>query len=106
MKHEGLIAGGVIVAGIAAAAFTLDGSKPPERKKLAGGSEACTYHAGPMDAELIDQGASAGHRILRDILALDKRCEYVTLVLPDGTRQVMTLGPEGRKPGQPGPRSM
>ncbi|AHB50403.1 hypothetical protein W911_16080 [Hyphomicrobium nitrativorans NL23] len=106
MKYEALIAGGIIVAGITIAAFTLDGTKPLERKKLAGGSEACTYHAGPMDAELIDQGAPAGHRILRDILALDKRCEFVTLVLPDGTRQKMTLGVEGRKPGDPRPRSM
>ena len=106
MKHEGLIAGGVIVAVIAVAAFTLDGTKPPERKKLAGGSEVCTYHAGPMDAQLIDQGSPAGHRILRDILALEKRCEYVTLVLPDGTRHELKLGAEGRKPGDPRPRSM
>ena|SRR5690606_2823501 len=106
MRYEGLIAGGALLAVIVTAALTLDGSKPPERKKLAGGSEACTYHAGPMDAELIDQGAPAGHRILRDILALEKRCEYVTLVLPDGTRQRMTLGPAGRRPGDPGPKSM
>ena len=106
MKYEALLAGGIIVAGIVVAAFTLDGTKPPERKKLAGGSEACTYHAGPMDAELIDQGSPAGHRILRDILALDKRCEFVTLVLPDGTRQEMKLGVAGRKPGDPRPRSM
>lgn len=106
MRYEALLAGGVIVAGIAIAAFTLDGTKPPERKKLAGGSEACTYHAGPMDAELIDQRAPAGHRILRDILALEKRCEFVTLVLPNGTRHEMKLGAEGRKPGDPRPRSM
>ncbi|HRN84072.1 MAG TPA: hypothetical protein PK857_04565 [Hyphomicrobium sp.] len=106
MKYEALIAGGVIVAGIVVAALTLDGTKPRERKKLAGGSEACTYHAGPMDAELIDQGSPAGHRILRDILALEKRCEYVTLVLADGTRHDLKLGAAGRKPGDPRPKSM
>jgi hypothetical protein len=106
MKNEGLIAGGILIAGIAAAAFSLDGEAPPERKKLAGGSEACTYHAGPKDAEMIDEGTDAGHRILREILALDRKCEYVTLALPDGTKQVMTLGPAGRKPGDKPPASI
>ena len=106
MKHEGLIAGGVILAAVVAAALTLDGQTPPERKKLAGGSEACTYHAGPMDAELIERGTDAGQRILRDILALERKCEYVTLALPDGTKHVMKLGPAGRAPGDQGPRSM
>ena len=75
-------------------------------RKLAGGSEACTYHAGPMDAELVQEGEDAGQRILRAILALDRKCEYVTLALPDGTRQVMKLGKAGRKPGEKGPPSI
>lgn len=105
MKNEALIAGGIIVAAIVAASLTLDGKTVPN-KKIAGGTEACTYHAGPMDAELIDEGKDAGHRILRAILALEKKCEYVTLVMPDGTRQVMTLGAAGRKPGERGPSSI
>lgn len=105
MKNEALIAGGIIVAGIAVAALTLDGETVPN-KKLPGGTETCTYRAGPMDAELIDQGGDAGQRILRSILALDKKCEFVTLVLPDGTSQVMKLGKEGRKPGDKGPSSI
>lgn len=102
MKHEALLAGGIIVAAIVAASLMLDGKTVPNRK-IAGGSEACTYHAGPMDAELIDEGKDAGQRILRAILALDKKCEYVTLALPDGTRQVMKLGKAGRRPGERGP---
>ena len=105
MKNEALLAGGIIVAAIVVAAFTLDGETVPN-KKIAGGSEACTYHAGPMDAELIDKGGDAGQRILREILALDRKCEYVTLALPDERRQIMKLGKEGRKPGEPGPPSM
>lgn len=105
MKYEALAAGGIIVAGIAAAAFTLDGETVPN-KKMAGGTEACTYHAGPKDAEMIDEGGEAGRRILKDILALDKKCEYVTLALPDGTRQAMKLGKAGRKPGEQGPSSI
>jgi len=105
MKYEALFAGGIIVVAVAAAALTLDGETVPN-KKIAGGSEACTYHAGPMDADLIDEGSDAGQRILRSILALDRQCEYVTLALPDGTRQVMKLGKEGRKPGERGPPSM
>lgn len=105
MKNEALLAGGIIVAAIAVAALTLDGTTVPNRK-IAGGSEACTYHAGPMDADLIDEGADAGQRILREILALEKKCEYVTLALPDGTRQIMKLGKAGRKPGEPGPPSI
>jgi hypothetical protein len=105
MKNEALIAGGIIVAAVVVAALTLDGETVPN-KKLAGGSEACTYHAGPMDAELIDEGKDAGKRILRAILDLDRKCEYVTLALPDGTRQVMKLGKEGRKPGDKRPSSI
>ncbi|MCC7250873.1 hypothetical protein [Hyphomicrobium sp.] len=105
MKYEALLAGGIIVAAIVAAAVTLDGTTVPN-KKMAGGTEACTYHAGPLDAELIDEGKDAGQRILRAILALDRKCEYVTLALPDGTRQVMKLGKEGRKPGERGPSSI
>lgn len=105
MRYEALIAGGVIVAAIAAAALTLDGETVPNRK-LAGGSEACTYHAGPMDGDLIAEGGDAGRRILREILALEKKCEYVTLALPDGTRQVMKLGKAGRKPGERSPPSI
>jgi len=105
MKHESLIAGGIIVAVIAIAALTLDGEKVPNTK-LPGGSEVCTYHAGPMDGDLIAEGKEAGKRILREILALDHKCEYVTLAYPDGTRQVMQLGKAGRKPGDPSPRSM
>ena len=105
MKNEALLAGGIIVAAIVAASLTLDGETVPNRK-LAGGSEACTYHAGPMDAELVQEGEDAGQRILRAILALDRKCEYVTLALPDGTRQVMQLGKAGRKPGEKGPPSI
>ena len=105
MKHEALIAGGIIVVAIVVASLTLDGTTVPN-KKTAGGTEACTYHAGPMDAELIDEGGDAGQRILRAILALDRKCEYVTLALPDGTRQVMKLGKAGRKPGERGPPSI
>lgn len=105
MKHEGLIAGGLIVGAVVVAALTLDGEKVPDTK-LPGGSEACTYHAGPMDGDLIAEGKDAGQRILRQILALDHKCTYVTLAFPDGTRQVMQLGKAGRKPGDPGPRSM
>jgi hypothetical protein len=105
MKNEALIAGGIIVAGIAVAALTLDGETVPN-KKLPGGTEVCTYRAGPMDAELIDKGGDAGQRILRSILALERKCEFVTLVLPDGTSQVMKLGKEGRKPGDKGPPSI
>jgi hypothetical protein len=105
MKYEALVAGGIIVAGIVAAALTLDGNKVPNRK-IPGGTEACTYHAGPMDAELIEEGKEAGQRILRAILALDKKCEYVTLAMPDGRRQVMKLGKAGRKPGERGPPSI
>lgn len=105
MKYEGLIAGGLILGAVVAAAMTLDGETVPNAR-LAGGSEACTYHAGPMDGELIEQGSEAGQRILRDILALDHKCEYVTLSYPDGTRQVMQLGKAGRKPGERGPSSM
>ena len=106
MKNEALIAGGIIAAAVVVAALTLDGETVPEKKKLAGASEACTYHAGPMDAELIDEGKDAGQRILRAILDLDRKCEYVTLALPDGTRQVMKLGKEGRKPGDKRPSSI
>jgi hypothetical protein len=105
MKYEALLAGGIIVAGIAAAALTLDGETVPN-KKMAGGSEACTYHAGPMDGDLISEGSDAGRRILQSILALERKCEYVTLALPDGTRQVMKLGKAGRKPGERGPPSI
>jgi hypothetical protein len=73
---------------------------------MPGGSEACTYHEGPMDAELIDEGGNAGQRILREILALDRKCEYVTLARKDGTREVLKLGKEGRKPGEKGPGSI
>jgi hypothetical protein len=100
-----MIAGGIIVAAIAAASLTLDGETVPNTK-LAGGSEACTYHAGPMDGEFIEQGTDEGQRILRSVLALEHKCEYVTLAFPDGTRQVMKLGKAGRKPGDSGPRSM
>ncbi len=105
MKHEALLAGGVIVVAVVAAALTLDGETVPN-KKMAGGSEACIYHAGPMDADLISEGGDAGRRILQAVLALDRKCEYVTLALPDGTRQIMKLGKAGRAPGDPGPGSM
>jgi hypothetical protein len=105
MKYEALLAGGIIVAGIVAAALTLDGDTVPN-KKIAGGSETCTYHAGPMDGDLIAEGSDAGRRIVQEILALDRKCEYVTLALPDGTRQIMRLGKEGRKPGERGPPSI
>lgn len=105
MKYEAVIAGGVIVVAVAAAALTLDGEKIPNRK-MAGGSEACTYHAGPMDGDLINEGGNAGQRILREILALDRKCEFVTLAFPDGTREVMKLGKAGRKPGEKGPPSI
>lgn len=105
MKHEAMLAGGIIVGGIVIAALTLDGTTVPNTK-LPGGTEACTYHAGPMDAEMIDDGGDAGQRILRAILALDRKCEYVTLAMPDGTRQVMKLGKAGRKPGERGPGSI
>lgn len=105
MRYEALLAGGVIVAGIVAAALTLDGETVPN-KKMAGGSEACTYHAGPMDGDLIAEGSDAGRRIVREILSLDRKCEYVTLALPDGTRQIMKLGKDGRKPGEKGPGSI
>lgn len=105
MKHEALLAGGIIVAAVVAAALTLDGETVPNRK-MAGSSEACTYHAGPMDAELVAKGSDAGQRIIRAILALERKCEYVTLALPDGTRQAMKLGKAGRKPGDRGPSSM
>jgi len=105
MKNEALIAGGIIVAGIAAAAFTLDGETVPN-KKQPGGSAACTYHAGPMDFDLINEGADAGQRILRSILALDRVCEYVTLAYPDGSREIMKLGKAGRKPGEKAPGSI
>lgn len=105
MKHEALLAGGIIVAAIVAASLTLDGNEVPKRR-LPGGSEACTYHAGPLDAALVEEGKEAGQRVLRTILALEKKCEYVTLALPDGTRQVMKLGPAGRKPGERGPSSI
>ena len=80
--------------------------KPAQNTKLPGGSEACTYHAGPMDGDLIAEGKDAGQRILRKVLALDHSCEFVTLAFPDGTRQIMQLGKAGRKPGDPGPGSM
>lgn len=105
MKHEALLAGGIIVGAVVVAALTLDGATVPNTK-LPGGTEACTYHAGPMDAELIDEGGDAGQRILRSILALDRKCEYVTLALPDGTKQIMKLGKAGRKPGERGPSSI
>lgn len=105
MKNEALLAGGIIVVAVVAASLTLDGETVPNRK-MAGGTEACTYHAGPMDSELIDEGKEAGQRILRSILALDRKCEYVTLALPDGTRQIMKLGKAGRKPGERGPPSI
>src|SRR5690606_29564963 len=50
MNKQALLAGGIIVAAIVTASLTLDGTTVPNRK-IAGGSEACTYHAGPMDAE-------------------------------------------------------
>jgi len=105
MKYEGLVAGGLIVGAIVIASFTLDGETVPNTK-LPGGSEACTYHAGPMDGDLIAEGKDAGQRILRKVLALDHSCEFVTLAFPDGTRQIMQLGKAGRKPGDPGPGSM
>lgn len=105
MRNEALIAGGIIVAGIVAASMTLDGETVPNRK-LPGGSEVCTYHVGPKDAEMVDEGGDAGQRILREILALDKKCEYVTIAMPDGTRQVMKLGKAGRKPGEKAPPSI
>jgi len=105
MKYEPVIAGVIIVAAAATAALTLDGETVPT-KKIAGGSEACTYHAGPMDGDLIAEGTDAGQRIIRSILALERKCEYVTLAFPDGTRQVMKLGKEGRKPGEKGPPSI
>jgi len=105
MKNEAMIAGGIIVAGIVAASLTLDGETVPNRK-MAGGSEACTYHAGPMDGDLIAEGGDAGRRIVMNILALERKCEYVTLALPDGTRQVMKLGKAGRKPGEKAPPSI
>ena len=105
MKHQAPLAGGIIVGAVVVASLTLDGTRVPNRK-LPGGTEACTYHAGPMDAEMIDEGGDAGQRILRAILALDRKCEYVTLALPDGRRQVMTLGKAGRKPGESGPGSI
>lgn len=105
MKHEALLAGGIIVGAVVVASLMLDGTRVPNRREP-GGTEACTYHAGPMDAEIIEEGGDAGQRILRAILALDKKCEYVTLALPDGTRQVMKLGKDGRKPGERGPGSI
>lgn len=105
MKNEALLAGGIIVGAIVVASLTLDGETVPN-KKLPGGTEACTYRAGPMDAELIDEGGDAGQRILRSILALDRKCEFVTLALPDGTKQIMKLGKAGRKPGDKGPSSI
>jgi hypothetical protein len=105
MKHEALLAGGIIVGAIVVASLTLDGTTVPNRT-LPGGTEACTYHAGPMDSELVSEGKDAGQRILRAILALDRKCEYVTLALPDGTRQVLKLGKAGRRPGERGPGSI
>lgn len=105
MKNEALMAGGVIVAAVVAASLTLDGETVPNRK-LPGSSEACIYHAGPMDADLISEGSDAGQRILRSILELDHKCEYVTLAMPDGTKQIMKLGKEGRAPGARGPASI
>lgn len=105
MKYEALVAGGIVIAGIVAAALTLDGETVPDRK-IAGGSEACTYHAGPIDFDLINEGGEAGRRILHAILALDRKCEYVTLAYPDGTREIMQLGKAGRKPGEKAPPSI
>ncbi len=105
MKFQALLGGGLIVAAIVAASLTLDGQTVPS-KKIAGGSEACTYHAGPIDFDLISQGGDAGQRIVRAILALDRKCEYVTLAYPDGTREIMKLGKDGRKPGEKGPPSI
>jgi hypothetical protein len=105
MKNEALLAGGILVVAVVAASFTLDGERVPVQK-LAGGSEACIYHAGPKDADLINEGSDAGQRILRSILDLDHKCEYVTLALPDGSRQIMKLGKEGRAPGAAAPPSI
>lgn len=105
MKNEAMIAGGIIAVAIVAASLSLDGETVPNRK-MAGGSEACTYHAGPMDGDLISAGGDAGQRVLREVLALDRKCEFVTLAFPDGTREIMKLGKAGRKPGEKGPPSI
>ena len=104
MKNEALVAGGVLVTAVGFASLFVDGSKPPVTR-LPGGTEVCTYHVGPKDSEMIAADTASGRAILRGVLALDKKCEFVTLAFPDGTRQKLTLGVAGRKPGEKGPSS-
>lgn len=105
MQYEPYIAGSIIVAGIVGAFFMYGDGSPERPKKLPGHSEACTYYAGAKDQELIQNRTQAGRRILRSILMMERKCEFITLVLADGTRHEMVLGPKGRKPGQKAPSS-
>jgi len=105
MQMQAMAAFGIIIAGVAAAAMTFGDGTPERPKKLSGRSEACTYYAGAKDQEMVDEGGEAGRRILREILKLERKCEFVSLVLADGTRHEMKLGIAGRKPGEKGPSS-
>lgn len=101
-----IAASAVIIIGGIVAAFMMLGDGTVERpKKLAGNSEACTYRAGEKDQEMVEAGGEGGRQIMRRILALERKCDFVTLVLADGTRHEMKLGPAGRKPGEKGPSS-
>ncbi|MFA5950841.1 MAG: hypothetical protein WC807_11230 [Hyphomicrobium sp.] len=105
MQLQAIAAFGIIVSAVAAAALTLGDGNPEKPKKLSGRSEACTYYAGAKDQEMVEEGGEAGRRILREILKLERKCEFVSLVLADGTRHEMKLGIAGRKPGEKGPSS-
>lgn len=104
MQLQAIASLGIIAAAIGYASLNFDGT-PQRPKKLAGNSEACTYRAGPKDQELVEEAGSAGRAIVRSILMLERKCEFVTLVLPDGSRTEMKLGRAGRKPGEKGPSS-
>lgn len=104
MQLQAIVAMSILAGAIGIASLTLDGT-PEKPKKLAGNSEACTYRAGPRDQELVEAGGAGARTILRSILTLERKCEFVTLVLPDGTRHEMVLGVKGRKPGEKGPSS-
>lgn len=104
MQKEPIVAGVIIVGALGYAAFNLDGTAKPNAR-LPGGTEACTYRAGTKDQEMVEAGGEAGRQILQAILKLERKCEFVTLVLPDGTRQDMKLGVAGRKPGERPPSS-
>lgn len=105
MQMQAMAAAGIILGAIGVATFNFGDGTPERPKKLAGNSEACTYHAGAKDQEMVEQGGAAGRAILREILKLERKCEFVTLILADGTRHEMKLGPAGRKPGEKGPSS-